>query len=513
MSKNVLIRATQLVSSLSPQEKLSVVNLINSTRNPNSKRSKLLELFEAIIASSGDPIIKNRKLLELLEERILDSLLLSTNLFREGKYKNQDMLALTLQKEQAKSRLLYSRGVVKRSYEVAESCLVKAKESESYDTILALLHQQVAMTCIHQNEQVFFLKVAEIDYFETARSLKMRSIRMYRELRMKKYHNITENLDIFVEFCLAQLSNYLDKSPINTIESIRLFFEKEQYELEGNVIKSLEKTIELYDRCQSSPECTLVFNIYELVYEQARLGFELGRVDESIFFLEKCSRHLPMENVACQKSNELLFLIYFLRKDYGKAEGLLIQIKASEYYEKLIIPAMKARYTYYESSLHFARGRFSQCIKSLTRISLSSLKDYEKLRIRLLVIMVYIETHKLDEADWKIDSTRKFIQRKGLQKIMSLRGMANFFECLKTLKSYGYDFKRFKKNSKDIYSKMAIIKNKKTTTAFLSTWLVQYDQWMLSKLSEEVHSEDYQVWQSFRRESYYNTGVVSRIYV
>ena len=175
---------------------------------------------------------------------------------------------------------------------------------------------------------------------------------------------------------------------------------------------------------------------------------------------------------------------------------------------------MKVRYAYYEASLYFIVGKFSKCLKVLVKTSVFALKDYEKLRIRLLIIMSLIETQKLDEADRLIEATRKFIHRKKLHSIMLNKGMANFFECLKTLKSYGYDFKRFRKNSKDTFSKITIMKDKKTKTDSLSTWLVEYDQWLLKKLSApKVQNEDYQVWQSYRRESYYNTGMVSRVYV
>ncbi len=412
MSHNVLMRATQLVSSLSPQEKNVVVNVVNATRNPNSKKSKLLEAFESLNELNPGVKPENRKLLELLENRVLDCLLMDVNLLRQGKYTNDEQLVLTLQKEGIKSRILYNKGVVKRAYEVAETCIAKAKKTESFDIILNLLHQQISMICFHQNERAFLTKLEEIDLYESQRSIKLKAIRLYRELKMKKFHGITENLDLFLKIGLDHLENYHSKASLASIDFIILFFEREIYELEGEIIDALSTTVELYSLCRETPECPLVYSLYELAYDQARYVYQLGRVDEAKFLLEKCITQLPMENHACQKSFELLFTINVKAGKFERAGQLLSQLKGTSYFESLMPIKDKATWAHKEAYLCFTLHNHKKCLRVLSINNFKPLSNIERLEVRLLRIMALIEMDYLDIADKQIEATRKFMERK-----------------------------------------------------------------------------------------------------
>lgn len=513
MSKNVLIRAVKLVESLSPREKIAVINFINSTRKENSRKSKLLDLFMELEA--GKPAHgHNRKLLELLEDRVLDCLLLDMNLMNGSKYKNNKLASLAFEKESIKSRLLLSKGVVKRSFDVAENCLKKAKTSESFDTILLLLNQQASMISFHRNESDFFKKVAEIDHFENCRAIKSKAVRLYRELCIKKYHNIRENIDLFLDNSLTQLRSYSKKATFSTLEFVILYFEKEKHELQNDVIQSLNITIDLYSKCNENSEIPLIFNIYELVYEQARLVFELGRASESVFLLKKCISHLPKENVACQKAYELLFLLQYLEKNFIGAHDTLVDIKSSVFFEQYVLPDQKCLWYYYEACLYFSLGQYRKSIHALSASESVNLSDLDKFRQRLVAIMAHIEMENHDEADHLIEASRRFIYRKGLKPQLKESGLEIFLDLLISLKQVGYDFFALSSKTEGFEGKLQALKTSKNKYSHLNLWLMEYDLWTLQRLQEKVSESklDFQNWEALRREQYFNTGKVQRIY-
>lgn len=513
MRKDLFSRAASLVSTLIPSEKNILLNVIEATRNPHSKKSKLSELFKELDQNSSHGKKANRKLLELLEDRILDSLIMDVNLLRQGKYTNTESTSVILQKESIKSRLLYSRGIVKRAYQIAETCINRAKETESFDIILGLLHQQLSMICIHQNQQDFFHKMMEIDHFESCRSLKMKAIRLYRELKIKKYHGVTENLDFFVESSLKQLYQFQSKVSFEAIDFITLYFEMEKYEMSGDIFSSQQTIVKLYEKCNPNSESPLIFNIYELVYEQARLHLELGQIDECCFLLEKCISHLPIENFSCQRSLELLFLLKFIKKDLHIASEILSQLKESEYFEKLIPPRDKARWTYYEACLFFSLNDPKRCLRVLSTTSLTGIDALDNIRVRYLRTMAFIELEHLDQADRQIESTRKFIERNNLVLPLEETGLIHFFECLTALKYCGYDFHRLATKMPELENRLLLIKNNKLNTSQLRDWLMEYGSWIRKKMEPSSNNSDYDIWHCNRREYYFNTGQVKRIYI
>lgn len=418
-----------------------------------------------------------------------------------------------LLKETIKSRLLYSRGIVKRAYQVAENCLQQAKQVQNFDIVISILQQQASMICIHQDETSYFEKVAEIDYYESCRNISTKAERLYRELSMKKYHSILENLDLFIDVSLKQLYAFQVKVRLISLDFIVLSFEKEKHELEGNIFDSLQTTIKLYEKCLASGACSLVFNVYELVYEQARLSYELGRAEETIFLLDRCIKKLPMENVACQKSFELLFLIQFLDKKTAAAKGTLQKLKESDFYGKLMPAPLKSRWVYYEACLFFSLSEPKKCIRVLATADISGLDDLDKIRLRFLKIMAFVELEYLDMADKQIESTRKFIERNGLADIMQESGLHLFFECLTALKYCGYDFQSLPAKLPGLQGNLNMLKARKLLNTRLNSWLVEYGVWIRQKLEpEEIHN-DFIHWQVCRREHYYDTGKIKRIYI
>ncbi len=506
MSKKAFERVSKLVSTLTFLEKKAVVRTINSTRKENSKSSKLLELFVTIQHQSELSYPVNRKLVELLENRILDCLLLDVNLCRDTENCPSGRLSIKLLKETLKSRVLLERGVLKRSFEVAEVCLRSAVKVEDYDTTLRVLHQQVSMTGVYKNQEDYFKKIAQIDYYENCRSTRIKAVRLFQELSVKKYHGIYENLDLFVDSSLLQLKKFKSKYSFSTLEFVNLYFQKEQHELRGDMLEAFLSTINLYERCSSDIEPVLLYSLYELVFEQARLGYELEHFDESVFLLEKCVRFLPMENISSQRAYEMLFLIKFLNKNYEDAYSIIIELKESYYFQSLMTSVVRSRWGYYEACLFFRMGNFNKCIRSISTGDFGQLPPIDKLRIRFLSVMAYIELVELDLADRLIEATRKFVKRSNLNVEMESSSLHYFMNILFDLKTCSYDFEKAAMRITDLSDKIEFLRLSKQSSGCLGRWLTDCAHWLSNKFGLDFQEDSINYWFADRRECYYATG-------
>lgn len=485
MSKTVLARVEALISTLTPQEISVIEDTINATRSDFSKNSKLLNLFQSLYEDNYTRAAKpfKRKLIELLESRILDCLLMDVNLLRNGKYLNSTSIMITTGKECLKVQLLISRGMAKRAYQVAETCIERCKSNEDYQTLLNLLNQQLSLISLHANHSAFIKKIDEVTVFEKHLTVKRTALQLYRELMLKKHLGITENLIDFVEKSLSLLVGYDSKIKFKTLSTIKAIFQKELYELQGRYPEALHTAVSIYNNCYSHPQKSGYFNIYELVFEQARLCFLLNRAVDCVFLLEKSISKIPTQSPFNQQSSELLFAIKFSTGDFKACTQIISHIFTNLSDDSILPEHLNTNWTLFDIAVSFKNKNYSYCHRRL--ISINSPADLtQSIQIRVVKIMVLIELEMLDEADKTIEAFRKYIQRNKLASTLEQYGMALFFKCIVQLKYSGYNFVKLLDRVDNLFDTLSSKRNGPIKSPQYDVSLFDYSDWIKEKLGK-----------------------------
>lgn len=431
------LRLQQLSASLTPQEKNYFKAILQVSGGPGP--SKILSLFYSFEGPMGTaaPQLsdKDRKLLHLLEDRIVDNLLMDVNLLRnrKGQLKNE---GLVVHKSFLKSKILKERGIIRRASQIAGACAEKAIALEDYGLALRF---QLSMVSLHRFEKDFHSLLARIDFYEYCNNLKNKAVRLYKELQLKKFLGLTENLDLFVRQNLEVLVHLEKKHKCNTLRYIRLYFQKEQLEMQGIPQQALHVLTHLYKMCSLSIDCQLVHNLHELVYEQARLSFEMGNVSIARYFLAKSIEQLPDECASCQNSRFLLFLIDYTEGRFEGCQSQVKEIHQGPYFRELMPTAHKVKWHFYHSCLLFSMGQYERCLQKVDETYLLGKPSGPmNLKLRFLKLMCLVSLEKLDRADRETESLRKFISRNRLKPVLTDLGLEAFLEMLLKLKYFGY---------------------------------------------------------------------------
>lgn len=489
MNKSVLERVGALISTLTPQEISIVENTINATRSDFSKHSKLLDLLTALLPGSETNTKQfKRKLIELLENRILDALLMDVNLLRNGKYLNTNSTSIVSGKESLKVQLLISKGLAKRAYQLAETCIKRCKEHEDYQTLVSLLNQQLSLISFHSNHSAFLEKLNELARYEEHLAIKRKTLQLYRELMLKKHLGISENLIEFVEQSLVYLARYESSVSFNTLIIVKAIFEKEQYELEANIPEALQRTVSIYNFCYLHPHNAESFNIYEIAFEQARLCYILNRLDDCTFLLEKAILKIPIQSAVNHQCNELLFVINFKAKNFKACENQIHHILKVIEPTNTLPENLLNRWRLYDAIINLESKKFTYCIKRLE--SITAFEDnLQNLQVRILKIIALIELEKLDETDKSIEAFRKFVTRNQLATLLAHEGLQLFFDCIKQLKYCGYNFSKLPDKMDDLQTRLSLNNSGSIKTSRYDLTLLDYSDWIVKKLYKSRNAD------------------------
>lgn len=441
MNHEIYERVGALVSSLSDAEREVLKRHLYSTLPEWQTKSKLGDLLNDLNQSlplhSSSYSHKNY---QMLENRILDSLLFDINLTRYGKYTKASAF-LSLKKDTMKMRLLQQRGCLQRAFQLAESVKQQALNDEGYDEAIEALNLQLSMIGLQQNANEFKELTEQINHYEYCRSAKQKSLALLYELKVKKHHDMTENLDLFITNSIATLELYMDRIQCRTIEFIREYFIKENFEQERNWHEALYRVTCLYEKAESLPCNTPHFNFWELAFEQARLCLKTTDGQTATFLLSKCIAHIPPEDLTHQKSVSLAFDYYCQINKFDKALKVALDYERTRFYATQLNQVEHHHWNFLKSCASFRLGQKQQAKRFL-----DATREYEKvsmkqnLQVRFLKIMLAIDMQNYDLADHYMDAMRKLVSRNQWLPKLKEYHSDTFYYALFKLRSIGYNF-------------------------------------------------------------------------
>ncbi|MGB0176556.1 MAG: hypothetical protein ACPF9D_05280 [Owenweeksia sp.] len=452
MKHEIFERVEKLVSTLSAAEKDVLHKHIYSTLPEWQTESKLADLLNDLShPESFDDASYSRKNYQMLEDRLLDSLLFDINLSRNGKYKEDSNVYLSLRKDGLKMRILQQRGLLHRAYQLAENVKQQAERSEDYDEIIEALNLQLSMIGLQQDATRFREITEQINHYEYCRFAKRKSLALLYELKMKKFHGMTENLDLFIKDSIQTIQRYTERIQCNTIDFVLGFFIKEDFEQENNWPEAHYYMTRLYEKASDLPHNTPHFNFWELVYEQARLCMKMDQWETGIFLFQKCIQNLPPEHLAHQKAVEATFNHYYRQKDYQEALKLATEYQDSRFYRLYLNDKNKHHWNFLKCCTAYQMGQRRQA-----KTFLDDTREFEKesinqaLQVRFLRILMAIDSQNPDVADHYMDSMRKLVSRNQWLPVMKQHGLDAFYYALFKLRNCGYRFTEFHRSYPEI---------------------------------------------------------------
>jgi hypothetical protein len=367
--------------------------------------------------------------------------------------------------------------------------------------------------CLHSDPLRFKEKKDQLFVLKRHQMLRDRGVDLFLELRMKKYFGITENLDSFIENSLATLIRHTAESDSKALAFVLLYFEKEWAELQGDYLMALEIIEKMQAILETAFYIPQVQSPYELVYEQARILLELDYRDQATTILYSAKDKLDLENECAQAVLELLFVLELSQGHIQKAKELLEEFCSSTFFAKYIPAHTKTKWAYYTTVLYFRNNQPKHFMSYVqNNMQHNTLELDNKLRIKLMEILVAVDTHMFDYADRLQESLRKFVARNNLRALIKMPHLFELIDLLWQLKYCGYDLNRLEERKVNLDRFISKLKAVYVQMP-LNSSLIRWDLWFTKKLMQKADAAQlyYQAIQE-RKQAYIKTGRLSKLF-
>ncbi len=522
MTNPIYERSQAIVDSLSSSEITSIYNYLKffKPKNLSRKTTKLELLLDQL---NGKKTAENRKkppclsfkneaaerkTYETLENRIVDSLLLDINLYRNGKYDSAEHQMLTLSKELLKAQVLKQRGNYQRAYQLADQVISHADKCESYDHSIEAINLQLSMISMLDDIGDFQEKLSKLQHLEFCRLGKRKAVYFFYELKLKKFYHVKENFDMFLISSEKELSKLAERTGSRIIDYIKHFFVKEILEEQGELHEAFRYIEQLWNIGLDMYRRTPLIDPWELTYEQARLSYRLQLYRDSAMFSAMCQKRLSPENEIYQKAMVQEFSALCMVKSYSQAGRIAKRALNSEYLGHKANGVLQSKWYYLSAVLSFLQGNFKRSIRMLLQTQKMEKSRIEyNLLIRLLRFINFVEAERWDDCDRELHLMDKYVRRNQLDKMVKELGIGKFINYMKELRLESYNFYHFSHRIDEVVDE--IVTDQQEAKIKMDLYdLISYGHWFKAKIKDESPDFFIELYISDRQSKYYDYGIM-----
>lgn len=369
---------------------------------------------ETIVSETGSKRVsdlKNNLFEKVLEAITSDKSIRNTELFDEN-----ETIFFTLKKRLLACRIsirLKNQKKIRAISELLDEIISKAKVYEMYEIIQEALSLKKYFTGIRLGQEEFDNIGKELEFYDYCqKSLKKAHDNYYRLILNAGFIKTLSNKEIKngLSLSIKEMESDYKKTKSEQINYYIHILRFEYYEKEKNYKKAIDECNKLISVLKRS----------KAIYRKERMGFVHDNLSLYKTHLQnysgaiKDAKHAQSFyfenslNYAISKEQE--FYAHFFQDDFNKANRCLIEL--------LNHPTVdtgqfrKSKFVYYQACTLFQEKEFHSSVKLLNE-SLEIEKDKTRwnIALRILQIMIFIETNKIDQASSSLEALRKHVSR------------------------------------------------------------------------------------------------------
>ncbi|MGZ4035584.1 MAG: tetratricopeptide repeat protein, partial [Bacteroidia bacterium] len=230
-----------------------------------------------------------------------------------------------------------------------------------------------------------------------------------------------------------------------------------------------------------------LINKSNVIYRKERIGFALDNLSQyktftgNFYYAARYSREAQSYylensyNYIASKGQE--FHVYFYHQKYDKA--LVCSMELLEHSLSNAGKFRRSKFIYYQACSHFALGNYKNAL-SLLNASMEIEKDKSgwNIALRILIIMIFIELNKIDEASTTLESLRKSIERTAKNDDITQRDIL-IVKLLRALEKDGFEYTGKNVSVEKILQKLSL-PGTDTSWSYYLPELIPFHNWLLN---------------------------------
>jgi len=488
----------KVLYKLKKEEIKSLINFIEYHRDFTGQKLKSVQLIESAMAnrtiSSPEMQLKLygklnysafNKLIIRLKDKIYEVLLFNSNLNNSESYGKRNQTIFDLRKRLLQSEIMFSRGMNEDLISMLNKIVERAKEYETYDTLLEALHAKQRYVGFRSGFSANQKIKLEIDQFEKVRGAYNRALEIYNSIssKIQVASSSTDYEEELNEAILVLKKDY-EFSNSALIGYYYFFLLTEYFQNRSDLVsarRTLEQLKELLDQNIS-------------VYTRNRKGNVLINIANNEFLMfsfrdcllnaKEASKYLSESAVNSGIIKEFEFNVLFHTGELDQAEQLLEELFRLS--RTTSTPFLYARRAYLLACLKTLNREFEKSKELLSEVSEIE-KDKEGWNIgkRILTIINRIETNDFESVDLKVQNLEKHIKRTLKTKHVRKRNILIFRILLKLINDQ-FDFKKVYR-SRQRYFNLLESNDADYRWQIKSPELIVFHEWFRGKMEDRPY--------------------------
>jgi len=483
-----------LLFSLSKHEHIVLKKYLGCFKKGGANKSKpkttlLYELMlskrnfsESGISSRVGAKNKNAFLMVVLrlQKKVLDSLILDTNIYHPNSYSNRARNLIDCPKLLAAGVMMHSRGHTELALQIYESVIKKSKKYEVYDCLIEALFRKSYIIGYENGEELLSKIEVERAYYKACKDLLEEAQVLHRNLVVKHRFNALPQNHLIKELTnsVQHLEGLNEEYNSDLVLYYTTLIAAYSNELQEKFEENISLYLNLHDRARDShclnSDVSLGIIYLNLAYYQSLLNLH----EDTILNANLAAEYFEPGTNNYLLARDYLFDAYFSKEEFATARDMMKQAIGMTN-----VGAKRAIRTYKLACAYFYLGDHRQVHNHL-QIDTKKLdgdKTGWNVANRILTIMNQIQWGGLHKPS-AVFVENLAVHTKKYQDMFP-RSANRFLAIIKVLKSLekaSFDFDKCYANEKEIID-MLSEDNGELAWSKLSPELVRFDHWFHSK--------------------------------
>lgn len=493
---NYLLSIRQILATCNKVE----LDIYKSFLEVGQRRNKPTNSYILALAILKNPQIEAEELKQLLgkettdqafykgltrvKEKLLESLILDTNIRESDKQSDMFINSVHAKKKMMQVVVLYSRGLEKEGQKLLERLINQGKKYELYEELHQAIHWIRNENGLRFGQKKYDRYTKELMEIRICRDGLYEARNLYYDYYLYSDRNgeVSEKRERIAK-TVNRLKAVVKQTNSDRVRYFYYLMLSEKYALGHEARKTGKLAKNLFSLLNSAPALNMDVKKGVAYSDIADMMLSCGKPKEALsnaheaknFFDEASYNYFIVEDI------EIRALL--LTGEHKKALEIIDTLTQKETMHGS--PLVQCKYNYYKACVLFRRGQFNQSIQYLSGLNeLKKDKYCWNVVIRIFLILNFIELENYDVADNEIDSFRKYLNRITKRGVVAQR-YCTILDMLVILRKNGWNFEKMA-----ITNRASLLDLTSDSDSFRwdpkSPELVRFDEWLRTKVSEPL---------------------------
>jgi len=418
-----------------------------------------------------------------VKEKLLESLILDTNIRESDKQSDMFINSVHAKKKMMQVVVLYSRGLEKEGRKLLERLINQGKKYELYDELYEAIHWIRNENGLRFGQKKYDRYTEELMEIRTCRDGLYEARNLYYDYYLYSDRNgeVTEKRDRVTK-TVNRLKILVNQTNSDRVRFFYCLMLSEKYALNHDAGKTDKLAKDLLALLKA-PSLNMDLKKGIAYSDIADMMLSCSKPKEALSYAAKAKNFFEEASYNYFIVEDIEIRALLLTDERKKALGIIDTLMENETMHAS--PLVQCKYNYYKACILFEKGRYAESIQFLGGLNeLKKDKYCWNVVIRILLILNFIEVENYDVADNEIDSFRKYLNRIAKRGVVGQRYSA-ILDMFVTLRKNGWNFDKMLQTNR-----ASLLDLTSDDDAFRwdpkSPELVRFDKWLEQKGSKQL---------------------------